>query len=327
VAAGRRAPARAGRFQRLVSRLELLPRPDDPRPDPLLERPLPLLLFCDDPWLRLPPLSRLLSDWLRDFPLPRDELPGPDDLFDWFAMALLLMSCGDAPCGAFVESARAQKWFTGNPLGRVVSERRHPQIRKEHIMAKSKGGSARAQPLAIELLLADHRKVEDLFEQYEGEKEGDEGTRREIAQQICAELTVHAQVEEELFYPWLREQLEDEDMEMVEEAQVEHNSAKDLIAQIEGAADIDEVFNAKVKVLSEYIKHHVQEEENEIFPEVRGEQEELDELGQEMAARKGELMEEMGLSADAEEEEGEEDDGDRKGRGHSSGRESTQRSR
>jgi len=195
-------------------------------------------------------------------------------------------------------------------------------------MARSKSGAARAQPLALELLMADHRKVEDLFEQFEQEKDSDEGTRREIAQQICAELTIHAQVEEELLYPWLREQLEDDDMEMVEEAQVEHNTAKDLIAQIEGATDIDEVFNAKVKVLGEYIKHHVQEEENEIFPEVRDQQDELDELGQEISARKGELMEEMGLSQESseEDEEGEDEDGGR-GRGKSSSRESTQRSR
>ena len=133
-------------------------------------------------------------------------------------------------------------------------------------MARSKSGAVRAQPLALELLMADHRKVEDLFEQFEQEKESDEGTRREIAQQICTELTIHAQVEEELFYPWLKENLDDEDMEMVEEAYVEHATAKDLIAQIEGATDIDEQYNAKVKVLGEYIKHHVQEEENEIFP-------------------------------------------------------------
>jgi len=176
--------------------------------------------------------------------------------------------------------------------------------------------------------MSDHRKVEDLFEQFEQEKDSDEGTRREIAQQICAELTIHAQVEEELFYPWLREQLEDDDMEMVEEAQVEHNTAKDLIAQIEGATDIDEVYNAKVKVLSEYIKHHVQEEENEIFPEVRDQQEELDELGQEMSARKGELMEEMGLSEESSEEDEENEDEDGGGgRGKSALRESTHRSR
>ena len=160
--------------------------------------------------------------------------------------------------------------------------------------------SKKTQPVAIELLMADHRKVEDLFDQYESEKESDDGTKRDIADRICGELTVHAQVEEELFYPWLRDNLEDDDMEMVEEAEVEHAGAKDLIAQIRAATDIDEKFDAKVKVLSEYIKHHVKEEEEEIFPEVRGKKEELDTLGQEMAARKAELMEDLGLGEDEE---------------------------
>lgn len=166
-------------------------------------------------------------------------------------------------------------------------------------MAKSKS-SSRAQPLAIELLESDHRKVEKLFAQYEEEKEGDEDTKRPIAERICAELTVHAQVEEEIFYPWLRENLSEEDMELVEEAFVEHASAKDLIAQLEGG-EIDEAYDAKVKVLSEYIKHHVKEEEDEIFPKVKDMSEELDELGQQMASRKAELAEEMGLT----EEDGE----------------------
>ena len=161
--------------------------------------------------------------------------------------------------------------------------------------AKKSGG---AQPLAIELLMTDHRKVETLFDRYEEEKDGDEETKRTLAQRICGELTAHAQVEEELFYPWLRENLDEEKMELVEEAEVEHQSAKDLIAQIEGAGEVDETYDAKVKVLGEYIKHHVQEEENEIFEEVREMREELDELGQEMAARKAELMEEMGLEMD-----------------------------
>ena len=166
-------------------------------------------------------------------------------------------------------------------------------------MATRKAGSGGAQPVAIELLAADHRKVEDLFEQYENEKDGDEDTRREIATRICAELTAHARLEEEVFYPWLRENLEEEDMEMLEEAYVEHAGAKDLIAQIEAATEIDATFDAKVKVLGEYIKHHVKEEEEEIFPEVRGEKEELDELGQEMHGRKAEIMDELGLEADA----------------------------
>jgi hemerythrin superfamily protein len=190
-------------------------------------------------------------------------------------------------------------------------------------MPKSKS-TAKSQPLAIELLMADHRKVEDLFEQYEQEKEGDDDTKRGIAERICGELTVHAQVEEEIFYPWLRENLDEEEMDMVEEAQVEHNGAKDLIAQIQGATEIDAKYDAKVKVLSEYIKHHVKEEEKEIFPEVSSEKEALDELGEEMAARKAELMEELGVSEEAGEEGAESKSSG--GRGKSS-RESTQRSR
>jgi hemerythrin superfamily protein len=161
-------------------------------------------------------------------------------------------------------------------------------------MARTRSGAATgAMPLALELLAADHRKVEDLFRQFEDEKDGEESTRRALVQQICGELTAHTKLEEELFYPWLRENMDETDK--LEEAYVEHASAKDLIAQVQGAGGMDEAFDAKVKVLSEYIKHHVGEEENEIFAEVRGMQEELDELGQEMAARKAELMEELGL--------------------------------
>ena len=146
------------------------------------------------------------------------------------------------------------------------------------------------QPLALEALSADHRKVEALFKDYEKAKQADDDSRRDIAENICMELTVHATVEEEIFYPWLRETLDDDDMDLVEEAQVEHDGAKDLIAQIQGATEVDDVYDAKVKVLSEYIKHHVKEEEEEIFPSVASEKEALDELGEEMQARKAELQ-------------------------------------
>ena len=162
---------------------------------------------------------------------------------------------------------------------------------------RSRGGAS-APSVAIELLESDHRKVEALFDRYEREKEGDEEVKRAIARRICGELKAHAQLEEELFYPWLRENMDEEDMELLEEAYVEHASAKDLIAQIEAAGEADGTFDAKVKVLGEYVKHHVKEEENEIFKAVRGMQEELDELGQEMHARKAELMEEHGLLQD-----------------------------
>ena len=166
-------------------------------------------------------------------------------------------------------------------------------------MAKSKSGTTKSQPLALELMMGDHRKVEQLFKKYEAEKEADEDSRQTLAEQICDELTVHAQVEEELFYPWLRENLSEDKMELVEEAEVEHQTAKDLIDEIEGADTVDEAFDAKVKVLSEYIQHHVEEEEDEIFKEVREMKDELDELGEAMTERKAELMEDMGLEEDA----------------------------
>lgn len=153
-------------------------------------------------------------------------------------------------------------------------------------------------PLAIELLEADHRAVEDLFERYDQQKEDEDEARLETAMRICGELTVHMAIEEELFYPWLRENLEEEDMDLINEAEVEHAGAKDLIEQLEDGEEVDEMYDAKVKVLSEYIKHHVKEEESEIFPELRGKTEELDALGEEMTARKVELMDELGLAAD-----------------------------
>ena len=156
-------------------------------------------------------------------------------------------------------------------------------------MTKTKAGSGK--PLAIATLMADHRKVEALFEKYEQAKEAEDDSRRDIAEAICAELTVHTTVEEEIFYPWLREALDEDEMEMVEEAQVEHNGAKELIEQIQDAAQVDAVFDAKMKVLSEYIKHHVKEEEHEIFPAVAAEKEDLDELGEQIEARKIELKE------------------------------------
>ena len=165
-------------------------------------------------------------------------------------------------------------------------------------MASKRGTSANL-PVALELLEADHRKVEMLFDQYEEMKEDSgEDEKRELSQRICMELKVHTRIEEELFYPWVRENADESDL--VEEATVEHQSAKDLIAQLEGASEIDETYDAKVKVLGEYVKHHVQEEENEMFPQVESMQEELDELGQAMTARKVELMEEMGMMEEGE---------------------------
>ena len=142
---------------------------------------------------------------------------------------------------------------------------------------------------AIQLLRADHRKVQGLFDQFEKARGDDR--KAELAQEICAELKVHAQIEEEIFYPAARKALKEQDL--IDEATVEHASAKDLIAQIEQARTGDELFDAKVTVLGEYIKHHVKEEQNELFPQVKKTKLDLKALGRELAERKDALTAEM----------------------------------
>jgi len=168
-------------------------------------------------------------------------------------------------------------------------------------MARTRRSPA-SLPVALELLATDHRKVEALFQRYDDEKEAGDGSRRDLARRICNELTAHTRLEEEIFYPWLRDNIGPDAMDLVEEALVEHASAKDLVAQLEGETTVDDAYDAKVTVLGEYIRHHVREEEDEIFPAVAGDRDALDELGQEMHARKAELMEELGLPAPGEDD-------------------------
>jgi len=146
-------------------------------------------------------------------------------------------------------------------------------------------------PDAIDLLTADHREVKGLFKAYQKlvDDEADAGERHALALQICAMLTAHATIEEELFYPVAREALGD-DEDLVDEADVEHASAKALIAQIEAGSPDEELFDAKVKVLGEYIDHHVKEEESEMFPKIRKSDLDLEALGEDLAARKAELL-------------------------------------
>jgi len=138
---------------------------------------------------------------------------------------------------------------------------------------------------AIALLKADHRKVEDLFEKYETAR----SKKADIAQQICMELTIHTIVEEEIFYPACEGAVEADNLD---EAQVEHDGAKVLIAELQEGSPEDAFFDAKVKVLSEEIKHHVKEEEKRggIFAQVKDSDVDLDALGERMAERKKELM-------------------------------------
>ena len=138
---------------------------------------------------------------------------------------------------------------------------------------------------ATAMLRADHELVSDLFEQFEKTRSADR--KATIVAQICEELTLHAQIEEEIFYPAVKAALQEHNL--VPEAAVEHASVKDLIAQIEGKTPDGEMFDAKVKVLSEFVKHHVNEEQNEMFPRIKKTNLDLVALGARMAARKLEL--------------------------------------
>jgi hemerythrin-like domain-containing protein len=152
---------------------------------------------------------------------------------------------------------------------------------------------------ALALLTSDHDVVKALFDEFEdlsGQEEVDE-RKAELVQQICNELTVHAQVEEEVYYPAVREAIDDD--ALMDEADVEHASAKDLVAQLEGMSPGDDHYDAKVVVLGEYVKHHIDEEEGEMFDQVRESEIDTAALGAELAARKGELKAELGLEDDA----------------------------
>jgi hemerythrin superfamily protein len=141
---------------------------------------------------------------------------------------------------------------------------------------------------AIAMLMADHKKVKGLFEQFKKLKEdGEDDEKAALVEQICFELTVHAELEEEIFYPAVREQIGDEDL--MDEAEVEHAGAKDLIAQLESMEPGDDLYDAKVTVLGEQVDHHVKEEEGEMFPKVRKAKVDTAALGAEMASRKEEL--------------------------------------
>lgn len=155
--------------------------------------------------------------------------------------------------------------------------------------AQKKSANTEKTPKAQEataLLKADHKLVSMLFEQYESAKSSTK--KKAIVAQICTELTVHAQIEEEIFYPQVKEALKDK--ELIPEATVEHATLKELIAQIEDGEPGDELYDAKVKVLSEYVKHHVKEEQNEIFPKAKASKLDMHALGEQLQQRKEELL-------------------------------------
>ncbi|MCW2404828.1 hemerythrin superfamily protein [Sphingobium sp. B1D7B] len=162
-----------------------------------------------------------------------------------------------------------------------------PASKKPASKTARKTQRAAAKPAdAIKLLKDDHKEVKGFFDQYADLE--DDAEKQALADKICLALTVHAQIEEEIFYPAAREAIDDDDL--LDEAEVEHASAKQLIAEIQAMKAGDRLFDAKVTVLGEYVEHHVEEEEQEMFAESRESELDLKALGAELAARKAELM-------------------------------------
>jgi precorrin-2 methylase len=141
---------------------------------------------------------------------------------------------------------------------------------------------------AIELLTQQHREVKEMFDRFENMTDRAKVSKKKLADEICNALIMHTTIEEEIYYPATREASEETE-DMVDEAVVEHASAKGLIAQIMEMDPGDDLYDAKVKVLGELVEHHVQEEEEEMFPKTRELKLDLKALGQEMKARQLEI--------------------------------------
>jgi len=176
------------------------------------------------------------------------------------------------------------------PLGTSAS---HSKSGRTTSKTRSASKTEAKQQDAIALLMADHDEVEALFKQFQQAKKNG-GDKADIVEQICKALTVHAEIEEEIFYPAARGALADKDEDdLIDEAEVEHASIKSLVEQLQDTDPNDELFDAKVKVLCEYVNHHVKEEEGEIFPKIKKTDLDLAELGVELRECKQELMEEV----------------------------------
>ncbi|RYY76196.1 MAG: hemerythrin domain-containing protein [Gammaproteobacteria bacterium] len=154
-------------------------------------------------------------------------------------------------------------------------------------MTKLERVPAKKIPDATALLKADHKEVNALFEEYETLKSN--AKKKEVVKKICTALTIHAQIEEEIFYPAVKLALKDK--ELIPEAAVEHATLETLIAQIQDVEPDGEIFDAKVKVLGEYVKHHVKEEQSQIFAKAKESSKlDLSKLGEQLLRRKEELM-------------------------------------
>jgi len=165
------------------------------------------------------------------------------------------------------------------------------QTRKSSDARRASGAKNAADGAdAIVMLREDHQRVSTLFANYQKiADEGEAAAKERLVRQICNELTIHTTLEEEIFYPEARAALDGKGDDLLDEAAVEHASAKALIAQLERASSDDDLYDAKVTVLSEYIKHHVKEEQEELFPRCRKAKMDLKSIGAAMRARKEQL--------------------------------------
>jgi len=161
-------------------------------------------------------------------------------------------------------------------------------------MAKGRKRAGGRQPEAIAMLIEDHQKVQKLFKTFE--RTEDQEQQQQLATQICNELTVHTQLEEQVFYPAAREALDEEEIDLVEEATVEHQVAKELVEKIKQSRPHDEEYCALLTVLGEYVNHHIEEEQKELFPQLKKTGIDFEGLGEEMMQKKQQLMSELGLA-------------------------------
>ena len=186
-------------------------------------------------------------------------------------------------------SKSRSKSSSSSGRSRARSSSRSKGASRSRTASRRRSDASQRQQDAIALLRADHKTVSDMFDEYERRKERLSPDKKlEMVQTICRELEVHAQIEEEIFYPAARQAVREEDL--LDEAEVEHGSAKELIRQLQGGQPGDELYDAKVKVLGEYVKHHVKEEQGQLFPMVKKSRLDLRGLGEELMRRKQELM-------------------------------------
>ena len=159
-------------------------------------------------------------------------------------------------------------------------------------MAKSQGKDSSGADDAASLLIEDHRKVQQMFEEFKKLGDEDMEEKEDLVRTACTELRIHAMLEEEIVYPALREELDEESL--VDEAEVEHTVAKQLMGELEEMSPDEELYDAKFTVLGEYVNHHIQEEEKEIFPQAKRAKVDMQALGAQIKKRKQEILDEIG---------------------------------